>query len=119
MGCYQALDLHLPTSLAPSTRLMPPWLPSFLVPACGGCLFGYDIGAVGSVLHALGTGASALGPMSALQLGWVASGALVGALVACALLMAVGDGRIGRTTELKVCCASAFGVHGATNTMAS
>lgn len=86
---------------ATGRRLFPPWLPSFLVAAVGGALFGYDIGGVSSAIRILGTGMSDLGALDPLQLGAVASASLVGAMAAAALLIAVGDKQVGRQTELR------------------
>jgi len=78
----------------------PTWLPLFAVPALGGSLFGYDIGATSSVVRLLGSGNSDIGSLDALQLGLMASLPLLGAVVASAAIIAVGDQKIGRKTEL-------------------
>mmetsp|Transcript_30768 Transcript_30768/g.60205 ORF Transcript_30768/g.60205 Transcript_30768/m.60205 type:complete len:563 (-) Transcript_30768:212-1900(-) len=82
--------------------VLPAWLPLFVVPALGGSLFGYDIGATSSVVRLLGTGSSDLGSLDSLQLGLVASLPLLGAVVASALLIGIGDKNIGRKTEMYV-----------------
>jgi hypothetical protein len=80
----------------------PPWLLPFLVPALGGALFGFDIGSSSAVVRILGEGASDLGQLSAIELGYVASGSLAGAMAASAALIFAGDAKIGRKQELQL-----------------
>ena len=47
----------------------PPWLLPFLVPATGGALFGYDIGATSAVTRILGENAGSLGQLGAGEIG--------------------------------------------------
>mmetsp|Transcript_664 Transcript_664/g.900 ORF Transcript_664/g.900 Transcript_664/m.900 type:complete len:539 (+) Transcript_664:23-1639(+) len=82
--------------------LLPSWLPLFAVPALGGSLFGYDIGATSSVVRLLGTGESDLGSLDALQLGLVASLPLLGAVLASAAIIFTGDEKVGRKDELYI-----------------
>lgn len=51
------------TLLRDGAPFPPPWLFPFLVPATGGALFGYDIGATSSVTRILGENAGALGQL--------------------------------------------------------
>eukprot|EP01041_Mallomonas_annulata_P011154 gene11154-23314_t len=78
----------------------PPWLPTFGTAATGGLLFGYDIGSSSSVVRILGQGTSEFGQMDPFLLGQVASGSLLGAMCASALLIFLGDSKIGRKIEL-------------------
>lgn len=84
---------------------IPAWLPSFVVPALGGALFGYDIGAVSAVARILGSAdvaTQSLGaPLSEFALGNVASLPLFGGMVASFALVLIGDSKIGRLAELK------------------
>lgn len=79
---------------------LPPWLLSFAVPAIGGSLFGYDIGASSSVLRVLGEGTSSLGALDSVQLGLIGSGSLLGAVIASASIAVIGDSKFGRKSEL-------------------
>uniref|UniRef100_A0A7S1J0V0 Major facilitator superfamily (MFS) profile domain-containing protein n=1 Tax=Eutreptiella gymnastica TaxID=73025 RepID=A0A7S1J0V0_9EUGL len=90
-----------PTPELQAGSALPPWLPSFAVAALGGALFGYDIGGSSAVLRVLGQGVSELGNLDALQLGYLASGSLFGAMAASTIIFAVGDKKIGRKTELQ------------------
>jgi hypothetical protein len=80
----------------------PPWLLPFLVPATGGALFGYDIGATSAVTRILGENAGALGNLGAAEIGLIASGSLFGAMAASTLLIGIGDKQIGRKLELNL-----------------
>ena len=80
----------------------PPWLLPFLVPATGGLLFGYDIGATSSVTRILGENAGALGTLGAGEIGLIASGSLFGAMAASTLLIGLGDKQNGRKLELNL-----------------
>eukprot|EP00667_Euglena_gracilis_P005927 EG_transcript_5969 len=86
----------------------PPWLSAFAVAAIGGALFGYDIGASSSVLRLLG-GSTTLGVLDPLQLGYIASGSLFGAVLASAVLIGLGDANLGRRTELQTAAALYLG----------
>jgi hypothetical protein len=80
----------------------PPWLLPFIVPAAGGALFGYDIGATSAVTRILGENAGALGTLGAGEIGLIASGSLFGAMAASTLLIGIGDRQIGRKLELNL-----------------
>ena len=80
----------------------PPWLLPFLVPATGGALFGYDIGATSAVTRILGENAGSLGQLGAGEIGLIASGSLFGAMAASTVLIGVGDKQIGRKLELNL-----------------
>lgn len=82
--------------------LLPPWLPSFTTACLGGLLFGSDIGCSSSVVRIFGGGTSDLGQFSAVQLGFVASSSLLGAMLASVVLIVLGDKYIGRKLELQV-----------------
>ena len=84
------------------TSLLPPWLPSFSTAALGGLLFGSDIGCSSSVVRIFGSGKADLGAVDAIQLGGIASSSLVGAMVASALLIFIGDKQLGRKLELQI-----------------
>lgn len=92
--------------VAPSASGLPPWLAPFVVPALGGCLFGYDIGAVSAVARILGSPevatASFGAPLSQIELGNVASLPLFGGMVASFAIILIGDTKIGRLDELKL-----------------
>eukprot|EP00607_Mallomonas_marina_P003103 CAMPEP_0182437210 /NCGR_PEP_ID=MMETSP1167-20130531/84888_1 /TAXON_ID=2988 /ORGANISM="Mallomonas Sp, Strain CCMP3275" /LENGTH=363 /DNA_ID=CAMNT_0024630039 /DNA_START=142 /DNA_END=1230 /DNA_ORIENTATION=- len=79
---------------------IPPWLPTFGTAATGGLLFGYDIGSSSSVVRILGSGTTEFGKLDPLVLGQIASFSLLGAMTASALLIVLGDEKIGRKTEL-------------------
>ena len=87
------------------TSLLPPWLPSFSTAALGGLLFGSDIGCSSSVVRIFGSGKADLGAVDAIQLGGIASSSLVGAMVASALLIFIGDKQLGRKLELQIASA--------------
>ena len=75
---------------------LPPWIPSFGTAALGGLLFGSDIGASSSVVRIIGQGTSDLGDLNTLQLGQIASASLFGAMSVSAVLIWLGDSKIGR-----------------------
>ncbi|EKX44485.1 hypothetical protein GUITHDRAFT_109605 [Guillardia theta CCMP2712] len=79
---------------------IPPWLVPFLVPAAGGALFGYDIGASSAVVRILGEKQTLFGTLDPVQLGLVASGSLFGAVAASGALIFIGDRYFGRKQEL-------------------
>eukprot|EP01038_Epipyxis_sp_PR26KG_P006864 gene6864-9400_t len=79
---------------------IPKWIPAFAVAATGGGLFGLDIGSSSSVLRILGSGSSEFGVLDSFQLGEIASGSLFGAIISSALIVIIGDKKIGRKTEL-------------------
>lgn len=91
---------------------IPAWLPSFVVPALGGALFGYDIGAVSAVARILGSPdvatASFGAPLSEFALGNVASLPLFGGMVASLAIVLIGDAKIGRLAELKIASVAYF-----------
>ena len=80
----------------PKAPFPPSWLLPFLVPATGGALFGYDIGATSAVTRILGENAGSLGELGAGEIGFIASGSLFGAMAASTLLIVIGDKQIGR-----------------------
>eukprot|EP01035_Chromulina_nebulosa_P022676 gene22676-29361_t len=79
---------------------LPPWLPSFVTAALGGLLFGSDIGSSSSVVRILGEKVSDFGSLDSIQLGQLASSSLLGAMIASASLIKIGDKQLGRKTEL-------------------
>eukprot|EP00960_Hanusia_phi_P052558 761519-Hanusia_phi.AAC.7 len=78
-----------PQSADPTAAGIPPWLLPFLVPAAGGALFGYDIGASSALVRILGEKQTLFGTLDPVQLGLVASGSLFGAVAASAALIFV------------------------------
>jgi len=89
-----------PQSADPTAAGIPPWLLPFLVPAAGGALFGYDIGASSALVRILGEKQTLFGTLDPVQLGLVASGSLFGAVAASAALIFIGDRYFGRKQEL-------------------
>eukprot|EP00466_Bigelowiella_natans_P013468 jgi/Bigna1/88840/estExt_fgenesh1_pg.C_390037 len=94
------LDEKDPSPSPVASSSTPSWLPLFAIPALGGALFGYDIGATSAVVRLLGTGSSDLGSLDSLQLGLMASLPLLGAMLASGVIIGAGDAKIGRKTEL-------------------
>jgi len=88
---------------------LPPWLPAFSTAALGGLLFGSDIGSSSSAVRIIGTGATDLGALDPFQLGQIASASLLGATIAAGSLIAIGDKKVGRKTEL-ITAASLFSI---------
>lgn len=83
-------------------EIIAPWLSSFSTACFGGLLFGLDIGSSSSVLRILGSTTTSFGNLDALQLGQVASCSLLGAIISSALIVFVGDTKLGRKNELQL-----------------
>jgi MFS family permease len=95
-------DVPGTASLFRGASFPPPFLLPFLVPATGGALFGYDIGATSSVTRILGENPGSFGDLGAGEIGLIASGSLLGAMFASTLLIGIGDKQIGRKLELNL-----------------
>jgi len=93
-----------------SKSILPGWLGAFTTACLGGALFGLDIGSSSSVLRILGstgfdaaqTAGDAAQALDPIQLGQIAGGSLLGAIISSTLIILIGDKDIGRKVELQI-----------------